>query len=104
MTNGRRIGWKIILLGFVILFVIFFSRTHGGRAPSLGESVPDFSLAKDRGGALRLADYHGKIVVLNFWATWCPPCIDELPSLKQFAEKYSGKGVEVLGVSLDEDP
>jgi thiol-disulfide isomerase/thioredoxin len=48
-------------------------------------------------------DFGGKLLVLNFWATWCPPCIQETPSLNQFAREFSGKGVVVLGISVDRD-
>jgi cytochrome c biogenesis protein CcmG, thiol:disulfide interchange protein DsbE len=104
MTERRELAAKLTLLGFVALFVIFFSRPHGTRIPKLGELAPAFALQKDDGRPLRLGDYRGKIVVLNFWATWCPPCIDEMPSLNRFAERYAEKGVQVLGVSVDEDP
>ncbi|MBI1954805.1 MAG: TlpA family protein disulfide reductase [Acidobacteria bacterium] len=72
--------------------------------PSLGEQVPSFTLRQDDGQVLALADFRGKIVVLNFWATWCGPCIEEMPSLNRLTEKYAGKGVAVVAVSLDEDP
>jgi cytochrome c biogenesis protein CcmG/thiol:disulfide interchange protein DsbE len=105
MTERSEFAAKIMLLGFVALFVVFFSRPHGGnRAPKLGEAVPGFSLPQDEGKAVNLADYRGKILVLNFWATWCPPCIDEMPSLNRLAERYSAKGLQVVAVSLDEDP
>src|ERR1035437_3119800 len=104
MTGRSEIAAKIILLGFVALFVVFFSRPHGqNRAPKLGELVPAFTLPKDDGKAVTLADFRGKILVLNFWATWCPPCVDEMPSLNRLAERYSDKGLEVVAVSVDED-
>lgn len=104
MTERNEYAAKLILIGFVALFVIFFSLPRGAHTPKLGELVPSFSLLKDDGKPLTLADYRGKILVLNFWASWCAPCVDEVPSLNQFAQRYSGKGVEVLGVSWDEDP
>ncbi|MBI3895110.1 MAG: TlpA family protein disulfide reductase [Acidobacteria bacterium] len=105
MTPRQETTAKLTLLGFVTLFVLFFSRPPGQlRIPALGDQVPNFTLRKDDGQVLALADYRGKIVVLNFWATWCAPCIEEMPSLNRFTEKYGGQGVEVIGVSLDEDP
>lgn len=105
MTARQETAAKLGLLGFVTLFVVFFSQPHGQfRALALGDTVPNFTLRDDDGKVVALADFRGKIVVLNFWATWCPPCIEEMPSLKHFAERYAERGVEVIGVSLDEDP
>ena len=75
--------------------------------PSLGwvgEVLPDFSSAVDLDGKpISLADYRGKIVLLDFWAVWCGPCLGEIPRIKAVYEKYHAKGFEVIGVSLDED-
>lgn len=65
--------------------------------------APNFTL-KDAGGqSVSLADYKGKVVLLNFWATWCGPCTLEIPWFEQFEQQYRSKGLEVLGVSMDED-
>jgi cytochrome c biogenesis protein CcmG/thiol:disulfide interchange protein DsbE len=58
---------------------------------------------QDADRKVTLRDLRGQIVVLNFWATWCPPCVEEMPSLEQLQERYKGKGVVVLGVSIDDD-
>ena len=105
MTDRQETAAKFTLMGFVLFFVLFFSRPPGQyRAVGLGEEVPDFTLRMDDGQPASLNDFRGKIVVLNFWASWCGPCVDELPSLKQFAQRYADKDVIVLGISLDEDP
>ena len=103
MTVRSELAAKLTLLGFVALFVVFFSRPHGTHSPKLGELVPNFTLQQDDGKPLNLTDYRGKIVVLNFWATWCGPCVDEIPSLNHFSDRFKDQGVAVLGVSLDED-
>jgi len=105
MTDRQEIAAKFTLIGFVLFFVLFFTRPQGQfRAVGLGQQVPNFTLRKDDGQVASLLDFRGKIVVLNFWASWCGPCVDEVPSLKQFAERYADKGVSIIGVSLDEDP
>lgn len=75
--------------------------------PSLGwvgEVLPDFSSAVDLDGKpISLADYRGKVVLLDFWAVWCGPCLGEIPRIKAVYEKYHDNGFEVIGVSLDED-
>jgi len=63
--------------------------------------APDFNLKKITGGRVKLADYRGKVVILNFWATWCPPCRMEIPDFVQLQKKYGEKGVQILGIGLD---
>ena len=66
--------------------------------------APDFTL-KDLGGKLvKLSDYKGKVVLLNFWATWCGPCKDEIPDLVKVHDLFKKKGFVVLGISLDDEP
>jgi cytochrome c biogenesis protein CcmG, thiol:disulfide interchange protein DsbE len=66
-----------------------------------GDKAPDFSLVTDEGRFVSPSNFGGKLLVLNFWASWCPPCIDEEPSLQAFQRAYASKGVVVLGVSAD---
>jgi peroxiredoxin len=70
--------------------------------PQVGQPVPDFSLPDLEGRIHRLSELRGKVVVLNFWATWCPPCVDEMPSLERLNDSLQSKGVEVVAVSVDE--
>jgi len=63
----------------------------------------DFSLTVLSGGSARLSDYKGKVVILNFWATWCPPCVAEMPSMENLYKQYKDKGVEILAVDLREN-
>jgi peroxiredoxin len=65
--------------------------------------APDFTLTDSSGAKVRLADYRGKVVLLNFWATWCGPCQIEIPWFQEFEQQNKSKGFEVLGVSMDED-
>jgi peroxiredoxin len=63
----------------------------------------DFTLKDENGATVKLADYRGKVVLLNFWATWCGPCGVEIPWFVEFEQKYKSQGFAVLGVSMDED-
>jgi thiol-disulfide isomerase/thioredoxin len=67
--------------------------------------APDFRLEKYGGGEIQLSDFKGKVVLLNFWATWCPPCRHELPDIAKLREELKGKGFEVIGIILErKDP
>ena len=68
-----------------------------------GSAAPDFTLPALGGGEVSLSALKGKVVVVNFWATWCPPCINEMPVLNDLYVAYRDQGVEVLGLSLDEE-
>jgi peroxiredoxin len=87
----------------VALVVAIYSGIHE-RVVSAGDTAPSFTIRADNGRTVSLPDFGGKVLVLNFWATWCPPCVQETPSLSRFAEEFGGKGVVVLGVSVDRDP
>jgi len=66
-----------------------------------GEVAPDFELQRLEGGSVRLADLRGKTVLIDFWATWCAPCIVEIPELNAFYAEQRERGVEVLAISID---
>jgi cytochrome c biogenesis protein CcmG, thiol:disulfide interchange protein DsbE len=74
----------------------------GTRPPRIGNAAPDFTVQDDE-RKVTLSEHRGRVVVLNFWATWCPPCVEETPSLVQMQQRMKDKGVEVLAISLDVD-
>ena len=101
-----------LILATLILggFWIWWSRVPAGVAASQPESIPlkghpapDFTLQTPEGETIALSDLRGKAVVLNFWATWCPPCRAEMPELQAAWEAYESGGLVVLGVNQAED-
>jgi cytochrome c biogenesis protein CcmG/thiol:disulfide interchange protein DsbE len=84
-----------------LVCVIFLSMRE--RIVQEGDSAPDFSITADNGRTITASNFGGKLLLLNFWATWCPPCIEELPSLDQFQRRFANSGIVVLGVSVDKD-
>lgn len=74
------------------------------RRAQAGRPAPDFHLTLHDGRPVSLASYRGRVVLLNFWASWCPPCVQETPALNALAQEFPKGNVVVLGVSIDEDP
>ena len=72
-------------------------------AYNLLKAAPDFTLTDSKGASVRLSDYKGKVVLLDFWATWCHGCKTEIPWYMEFQNKYRDKGLSVIGVSMDDD-
>jgi peroxiredoxin len=75
----------------------------GVRAAESRNNAPDFTLRGVDGAPVSLADYKGKVVLVNFWATWCGPCKIEIPWFVEFQRTYKDRGFTVLGLSMDED-
>lgn len=87
----------------IALLTLLLSGCYSGsRPPRIGTNAPDFTV-KDSERTVKLSDYRGQVVVLNFWASWCPPCIEETPSLVQMQTRLKDKGIIVLAVSEDAD-
>jgi cytochrome c biogenesis protein CcmG/thiol:disulfide interchange protein DsbE len=86
----------------LLVLLALSSCYSGSRPPRIGKAAPDFTI-RDSERAVSLSQLKGKVVVLNFWATWCPPCIEEMPSLVRMQQRMQAKGVTVLAVSVDVD-
>ena len=100
-NTDRLLRGGIVLLAAILVFFIY-SGIHE-RVVVAGDTAPDFTITADNGQTVSLPNFKGKLLVLNFWASWCPPCVQETPSLSQFAAAYAPKGVVVLGISVDKD-
>ncbi len=80
------------------------SESAGPGAAKVGAVIPDFELTGIEGKKTKFSDIHAKVVLVNFWATWCEACMVEMPSIVQLRDTYKDKGFEVVGINLDENP
>jgi cytochrome c biogenesis protein CcmG, thiol:disulfide interchange protein DsbE len=97
---------RILQVGILVLVAgligVLYNTIHE-RIVNVGDSAPAFSITASNGRTITAADFGGKVLVLNFWATWCEPCVDEMPSLNALARRFQDRGLVVLGVSVDKD-
>jgi cytochrome c biogenesis protein CcmG, thiol:disulfide interchange protein DsbE len=103
-----RLILALVLLGLGIYLGMRRSSERAGTAStSFGATkvtpAPDFTLTDINGKPLRLADYKGKVVLLDFWATWCAPCRSEIPKFVDWQKQYGPQGFQVIGISMDDD-
>ncbi len=92
-------GW--IFVRSVALFIALF--TGQALAVGLQDEAPDFTLKSLDGGNLRLEEYRGQVVLINFWASWCGPCRQEMPLLDRLHHRYEDTGFAVLGINVEGD-
>ena len=93
---------KYWLIAALITLMPVHSSLAGELKPYTGPALPDFTLNDMQGKAHRLSDYRGKVVLLNFWATWCPPCIKEMPSMQRLQAQLAGQDFTILAVNMGE--
>lgn len=86
------------------LIALGWSNRERGVRLAVGEDAPALRLPRIDGGEATLAEYRGKVVLVNIWATWCSPCRLEMPSIQAVYEAYADEGLEVLAVAVDDDP
>ncbi len=89
-----------VMLGLFVVALYFSLHDVVVKA---GDTAPAFSIQADNGKTVTTRDFGGKLLILNFWATWCPPCVQEVPSLDQLSRQLGPRGLVVLGVSVDKD-
>ena len=109
--NTARINFKSILLIVLLAIgvgIIFLLQAEDSKFDLSGSSkfqkgtpAPEFSLPNLEGTMVSLADYKGKVVLLNIWATWGPPCVEEMPSMEKLFRALNKEGLEILAVSID---
>lgn len=85
------------------LLVTVFAATSLASSGLEGQTAPDFALKSSTGENLRLSEYRGDVVMINFWATWCGPCRQEMPLLDELYTRYERVGFNLLGVNIDDD-
>ncbi len=103
--RNKQIAFLVILVVIVLVFgASFFLKVKPSakKIITTGDRGPEFTLPALNGRSVSLSDFRGKIVMVHFWATWCPPCVDELPTLDKLNQSLAGKHFEMLAVSVDE--
>jgi peroxiredoxin len=96
---------SIIKTAICAIAIAFLSTTAvEAKLPAIGAVAPDFTLHSNLGKNLKLSEYRGQVVMINFWATWCGPCREELPQLERLRARYQRGGFVLLGVSVDDNP
>jgi peroxiredoxin len=96
----------VVVLAGLLLMARYQGKFPAARSRSVaskGHDAPDFTLTDLEGHAVKLSDLRGKAVVLNFWATWCPPCKQEIPWFVDLQKRYGSEGLQVVGVNMDDE-
>ncbi len=87
----------------LVLMMLVLLPAGGARAMAVGDFAPDFTQADLAGRPVELSGLRGRLVLLNFWATWCAPCREEMPAFSRWQRSYRARGLSVIGISMDDD-
>lgn len=103
LYRNRWFGQTLLILAFVVIILSGFlspTESNGGKAlPKAGFEVPEFSLSDGSGQTYSPADFKGKVVILNFWASWCPPCRAEMPAFQKAYQTHLSEGLVIFGIN-----
>lgn len=91
---------RIVFIAIMVLLVSS-SCTKGKKQAMKGDEAPDFTLSDLTGSDVCMSDLRGKVVLIEFWATWCPPCRESIPAMNEIYKRYNEKGLVILGISVD---
>jgi peroxiredoxin len=98
-----RLVLLIALLVVAGVSVYIYSNLPSTTAVVAGDVAPDFQLEDTKGNQISLADLRGKVILVNFWATWCPPCIEEMPSMERLHEAMAGDDFVMLAINTEQN-
>lgn len=103
-NKKKRLVMRTIILTIIVAALAYtiWHMFHDRKVVTVGEEAPNFLLESLEGKKVKLSDYRGQVVLLNFWATWCGPCKEEMPYLQKAYEKFHDQGVVVLAVNIAE--
>lgn len=94
---------RLVRIVFIAIMVLLVSSscTKGKKQAMKGDEAPDFTLSDLNGSDVRMSDLRGQVVLIEFWATWCPPCRESIPAMNEIYKRYNEKGLVILGISVD---
>ena len=101
MKNNFQKYTSVVALGVVLMFV---TTELLAKTDLIGKTAPDFTLRSDHGDNRKLSEYRGKVVLINFWASWCGPCRQELPKLEELRQLHDEYDFVLLSINIDEEP
>ena len=103
MSSKRFLIYGVVAICLLGLYIAGRHKTQTPNAIASTNGAPDFTLTDIDGKKLSLSDYKGKVVLLDFWATWCTPCREEIPAFVAMQQKLGPQGFQVIGISMDDD-